>query len=89
MSTTWVFIGLLGGREVAMAIRKTGSHSFGHSVKLVLKDFSYAMIGLIISIAIAIGVNDQLSLASMIETIPSEFAEGITKFFSRLGLKIF
>jgi len=85
MSTTWVFIGLLGGREVAMAIHKTGSHSFGHSVKLVLKDFSYAMIGLIISIAIAIGVNDQLSLASMIETIPAEFALGITKFFSRLG----
>jgi len=86
MSTTWVFIGLLGGREVAMAIRKTGSHSFGHSVKLVLKDFSYAMIGLFISIAIAIGVNDQLSLASMMETIPAEFASGITKFFSRLGL---
>jgi len=86
MSTTWVFIGLLGGREVAMAIRKTGSHSFGHSVKLVLKDFSYAMIGLIISIAIAIGVNDQLSLASMMETIPTEFASGITKFFSRIGL---
>lgn len=85
MSTTWVFIGLLGGREVAMAIRKTGSHSFGHSVKLVLKDFSYAMIGLFISIAIAIGVNDQLSLASMMETIPSEFAAGITKFFSRIG----
>jgi len=86
MSTTWVFIGLLGGREVAMAIRKTGSHSFGHSVKLVLKDFSYAMIGLFISIAIAIGVNDQLSLVSMMETIPAEFASGITKFFSRLGL---
>jgi len=85
MSTTWVFIGLLGGREVAMAIRKTGSHSFGHSVKLVFKDFSYAMIGLFISIAIAIGVNDQLSLASMMETIPSEFAAGITKFFSRIG----
>jgi len=86
MSTTWVFIGLLGGREVAMAIRKTGSHSFGHSVKLVLKDFSYAMIGLIISIAIAIGVNDQLSLASMMETIPTEFASGIKEFFSRIGL---
>ena len=86
MSTTWVFIGLLGGREVAMAIRKTGDHSLGHSVKLLLKDFSYAMIGLFISIAIAIGVNDQLSLTSMIETVPAEFASGITKFFSRLGL---
>jgi hypothetical protein len=86
MSTTWVFIGLLAGREVAMAIRKTGSRSIGHSVMLMFKDFSFAMIGLIISIAIAIGVNDQLTLASMMETIPSEFASGINKFFGRLGL---
>jgi hypothetical protein len=86
MSTTWVFIGLLAGREVAMAIRKTGSRSISHSFMLMFKDFSFAMIGLIISIAIAIGVNDQLTLASMIETIPSEFASGINKFFGRLGL---
>jgi hypothetical protein len=86
MSTTWVFIGLLAGREVAMAIRKTGSRSIGHSVMLMFKDFSFAMIGLTISIAIAIGVNDQLTLASMMETIPSEFASGINKFFGRLGL---
>ncbi|GIR13190.1 MAG: hypothetical protein CM15mP23_17650 [Cryomorphaceae bacterium] len=81
MSTTWVFIGLLGGREVAMAIRKTGSHDILTSFKLLSKDFSLAMIGLIISIAIAIGVNDQLTLSSMIETIPSEFILGIKKFF--------
>jgi len=86
MSTTWVFIGLLGGREVAMAIRNAGENSIATSFRLMFKDFSYAMIGLIISIAIAIGVNDQLTLASMLETIPSEFASGITKFFSRLGL---
>ena len=81
MSTTWVFIGLLGGREVAMAIRKTGSHDILTSFKLLSKDFSLAMIGLIISIAIAIGVNDQLSLSSMVETVPSEFILGIKKFF--------
>ena len=81
MSTTWVFIGLLGGREVAMAIRKTGSHDILTSFKLLSKDFSLAMIGLIISIAIAIGVNDQLTLSSMLETIPSEFILGIKKFF--------
>jgi hypothetical protein len=68
-----------------MAIRKTGEHSLLHSVKLLLKDFSFAMIGLFISIAIAIGVNDQLTLASMMETIPSEFASGIAKFFSKIG----
>ena len=86
MSTTWVFIGLLAGREVAMAIRNTGENSLLTSFRLMMKDFSYAMIGLVISIAIAIGVNDQLTFASMIETIPAEFGSGITKFFSRLGL---
>jgi len=86
MSTTWVFIGLLAGREVAMAIRNTGDNSLLTSFRLMMKDFSFAMIGLIISIAIAIGVNDQLTFASMLETIPSEFSSGITKFFSRIGL---
>ena len=86
MSTTWVFIGLLAGREVAMAIRNTGENSLITSFRLMMKDFSFAMIGLIISIAIAIGVNDQLTFASMIETIPAEFGSGITKFFSRIGL---
>lgn len=86
MSTTWVFIGLLGGREVAMAIRRTGSHSLFVSVKLILKDFLLALIGLIVSIAIAIGVNDQLTLALMLETIPHEFTSGIAKFFLNLNL---
>ena len=86
MSTTWVFIGLLAGREVAMAIRNTGDNSLFTSFRLMMKDFSFAMIGLIISIAIAIGVNDQLTFASMLETIPAEFGSGITKFFSRIGL---
>ena len=86
MSTTWVFIGLLAGREVAMAIRNTGENSLLTSFRLMMKDFSFAMIGLLISIAIAIGVNDQLTFTSMIETIPAEFGSGITKFFSRIGL---
>ena len=46
---------------------------------------SYALIGLVISIAIAIGVNDQLTVASMFETIPQEFAAGFVKFFSKIG----
>ena len=85
MSTTWVFIGLLAGRELGMAIMKTGDKSIWNALKLGFKDMSYALIGLIISIAIAIGVNDQLTVASMIETIPQEFASGITKFFSKIG----
>ncbi len=85
MSTTWVFIGLLAGRELGMAIMKTSDKSIWNAVKLGFKDMSYALIGLVISIAIAIGVNDQLTVSSMVETIPKEFANGILKFFSKIG----
>ena len=85
MSTTWVFIGLLGGRELGMALRRSGSNSVSKSIKLILKDFSFAMIGLVVSIAIAIGVNDQLTFDLMVTNIPQEFANGITKFFTTLG----
>ena len=86
MSTTWVFIGLLGGRELAMALRKTGENKSVVAVKLILKDFSFALIGLLISIAIAIGVNDQLSFNTMLVELPKEFISGMAKFFGRLGL---
>ena len=85
MSTTWVFIGLLGGRELGMALRRSGSNSVTKSIKLILKDFSFAMIGLVVSIAIAIGVNDQLTFDLMVTNIPKEFANGMTKFFTTLG----
>ena len=86
MSTTWVFIGLLGGRELAMALRKTGENKSTVAVKLIIKDFSYALIGLIISIAIAVGVNDQLSFNTMLVELPKEFASGLSKFFGKIGL---
>ncbi len=85
MSTTWVFIGLLAGRELGMAIMKTGDKGVWSAVKLGFKDMSYALIGLVISIAIAIGVNDQLTVSSMMTSIPQEFAAGVTKFFSKIG----
>ncbi len=85
MSTTWVFIGLLGGRELGMALRRSGDNSMSTTFKLIFKDFSFAMIGLLISIAIAVGVNDHLDFSSMVKDIPAEFASGISKFFSRLG----
>ena len=86
MSTTWVFIGLLGGRELGMALRRSGDNSIFKSFKLIFKDFSFAMIGLLISIVIAIGVNDQLSFTTMIQDIPNQFVSEIIKFFSRLGV---
>ena len=85
MSTTWVFIGLLGGRELGMTLRNSGKNNLLQTIKLIFKDFSFAMIGLLISIAIAIGVNDQLTFMSMVQDIPQEFISGISKFFSRIG----
>lgn len=62
MSTTWVFIGLLAGREIAMSL--TDSKGKGKpmmvSLKLIFKDASYAMIGLIISIILAIAINPMI-----------------------------
>ena len=86
MSTTWVFIGLLAGRELGMALMKTGDNSVLRSLRLGLKDMVFALIGLIISIAIAVGVNDQLTLNSMFTTIPEQFVEGVIKFFSKMGI---
>ncbi len=59
MSTTWVFLGLLAGREVAMNISKNYSENrdMARTFKLILKDATYALIGLIISIITAVLVN--------------------------------
>jgi hypothetical protein len=85
MSTTWVFIGLLAGREIGMSIMRTSDNTLWSSIRLGLKDASYAILGLIISIAIAIGVNDQLTVELMLTEMPEQFVQGIVKFFSRLG----
>jgi hypothetical protein len=62
MSTTWVFIGLLAGREIAMSL--TDANGKGRPIrkalKLILKDASYAMIGLVISIILAIAINPMI-----------------------------
>jgi len=85
MSTTWVFIGLLAGREIGMSIMRTSDNTLWGSIRLGLKDATYAILGLIISIAIAIGVNDQLTVDLMLTEMPEQFAQGFVKFFSKLG----
>ena len=54
MSTTWVFLGLLAGRELALAYLANGNGKYRDSLMLVMKDVALASIGLIISIAIAL-----------------------------------
>jgi hypothetical protein len=61
MSTTWVFIGLLGGRELAISFakRKVSKRikALQKSIKFISKDLQHALIGLIVSIVLAILVN--------------------------------
>ena len=59
MSTTWVFIGLLAGREIAMGLRGTSTHGLKGGLKLMSKDLLYVTIGLIVSVGLALAVNDE------------------------------
>lgn len=61
MSTTWVFIGLLGGRELAKAISKSSVKQNNERVlKAVLKDLMLAGLGFVISIILALLSNKEL-----------------------------
>lgn len=62
MSTTWVFLGLLAGRELAMKIAPAykSKRSLKKIFKLIRKDATNAIIGLLISIILAILVNPQI-----------------------------
>jgi phosphate/sulfate permease len=65
MSTTWVFIGLLGGRELAIKIH--GSRKdLRKTFIMIRKDVLYALIGLLISVLIAIVVNPAVQREFMI-----------------------
>lgn len=61
MSTTWVFIGLLGGRELAMGFAKHNPQkrmrALKKGFKFIRRDLRHACIGLAISIMLAILVN--------------------------------
>lgn len=62
MSTTWVFLGLLAGREIAMSFvdaRGLGQ-PLGKSLRMIWKDGSYALIGLAVSIILAVSINPQI-----------------------------
>lgn len=60
MSTTWVFLGLLGGREIAMKIRNTSHKTTRKILSIIGKDIVLALIGLIISIVVAYSVNSNI-----------------------------
>lgn len=63
MSTTWVFIGLLGGREIAIALAKSKKLKkrkarLVRAYRQTWNDVSKALLGLIISLILALIIND-------------------------------
>ncbi|WP_113923547.1 hypothetical protein [Cognataquiflexum aquatile] len=63
MSTTWVFIGLLGGREIAIALaksRKSETRKVGimQAIYLTRRDIGKATIGLVVSLIMALAINE-------------------------------
>tara|TARA_R110002049_G_scaffold125972_5_gene281619 strand:- start:2152 stop:3273 length:1122 start_codon:yes stop_codon:yes gene_type:complete len=59
MSTTWVFLGIIGGREIAVNLSriKKGKKHKVKSMRMIGKDLLYATIGLFVSLALASGAN--------------------------------
>ncbi len=62
MSTTWVFLGIIGGREIAISLARTkkGKKHRKKAGRMIFRDFSSAMIGLFVSIALALGANPSI-----------------------------
>ncbi|CAM4145808.1 hypothetical protein [Gillisia limnaea] len=74
MSTTWVFLGIIGGREIAISLarNKKGKKHRKKAGRMIFKDFSYAMIGLAVSIALAAGANPSIREA-ILESVSGIF----------------
>ena len=62
MSTTWVFLGVIGGREIAISLsrKKKGKKHRKKAFRLIARDFIYAFLGLIISVALAAAANKSI-----------------------------
>ena len=67
MSTTWVFLGLLAGREVSLT-RFTGHRKpYVRTLGLVMKDLAFASIGLILSLLMAWIARADFDIAQLLE----------------------
>ena len=60
ISTTWVFIGLLGGRELAINIKLYSKGNYIKALKMISKDALYAGIGLAVSLILALSINENM-----------------------------
>ena len=58
MSTTWVFVGMLCGRELAIATVHSATYKFKDVFPIVGKDMLKLLFGLAISVIIALGIQN-------------------------------
>ena len=72
MSTTWVFLGLLSGREFAMWARSTSKFSFIKMLSMSAKDSLSALIGFVVSIWLASSVNPNVEASKIHEQVVEE-----------------
>lgn len=56
MSTTWVFVGLLTGRELALTSCLANKHGMKKIFPMLIKDFIKLLIGLLVSVGIVLGI---------------------------------
>ena len=72
MSTTWVFLGLLAGRELGMLIARSSPQKPMTIGYLILKDVSKALFGLIVSIWVATSVNPNIELDEIYNSLSKQ-----------------
>ena len=70
LSTTWVFLGLLAGREIALTLRQRSSENDGSAnainqlSKNLSQDIWKAGVGLIVSLTVALGIQPLIALTA-------------------------
>ena len=71
LSTTWVFLGLLAGRELALRVRELEQNTvftnqmYGGLSSVIGSDFGKASVGLIVSLVIALGIQPLISWSTL------------------------
>ena len=71
LSTTWVFLGLLAGRELALRIRELEQKTiftnqmYGSLSRVIGSDLGKASVGLIVSLVIALGIQPLISWSAL------------------------
>jgi len=65
MSTTWVFVGLLTGRELAIATTYRAQYRFRYVFPLIGMDFLKMMIGLGVSVGLVMAIHYGINPAAM------------------------